>query len=176
MAASPPAANIAGSTAGDRRGGRTARTDVRPGLQGATHPLLVLAIAILGALVVDIFQGAGCSPSGSGLPHPRLPPTRDGWHVGRASGDDRGLLIVAIVAFPLGIACAVYLEEYAATGGSPASPINIRNLAGVPSIVYGLLGLSIFVEVRSARWDRRADRRRSVIAGGLTWPSWCCPS
>ncbi len=55
-------------------------------------------------------------------------------------------LIVAIVAFPLGIAAAIYLEEYAPKNRlTNFIDINIRNLAGVPSVVYGILGLVIFV-------------------------------
>lgn len=68
-------------------------------------------------------------------------------------------LIVAIVAFPLGIATAIYLEEYAGTGRfARFVQINIRNLAGVPSVVYGLLGLAIFVPLFG----------RSALAGGAT--------
>ena len=70
------------------------------------------------------------------------------------------VVIVAVVAFPLGVGCAVYLEEYASRTSRFAGllSVNIRNLAGVPSIVYGLLGLAIFTSVLG----------RSVIAGGLT--------
>ena len=50
------------------------------------------------------------------------------------------------IAFPIGIVTAVYLEEYAPTNVfSRFIDINIRNLAGVPSVVYGLLGLAVFV-------------------------------
>ena len=63
-------------------------------------------------------------------------------------------MIVAIIAFPIGLATAVYLEEYASdTRFTRFIQINIRNLAGVPSVVYGLLGLSVFVAA-----DRRARR------------------
>lgn len=56
-------------------------------------------------------------------------------------------LIVAVVAFPLGIGAAIYLEEYAPRSRlSSFIDINIRNLAGVPSVVYGILGLTIFVK------------------------------
>ncbi|MGF1600023.1 MAG: phosphate ABC transporter permease PstA [Acidimicrobiales bacterium] len=56
-------------------------------------------------------------------------------------------LIVAVVAFPLGIAAAIYLEEYASKNRlTNFIDINIRNLAGVPSVVYGILGLTIFVQ------------------------------
>ena len=56
-------------------------------------------------------------------------------------------LITAVVAFPLGIGAAIYLEEYASKTSRLARIIdlNIRNLAGVPSVVYGILGLTIFV-------------------------------
>jgi phosphate transport system permease protein len=55
------------------------------------------------------------------------------------------ILVTAAVAIPLGIAAAVYLEEYAQKGWlSDLIEINVTNLAGVPSIVYGLLGLGLF--------------------------------
>jgi phosphate transport system permease protein len=57
-------------------------------------------------------------------------------------------LMTAVVAFPLGIATAVFLEEYAPDNRLIAFVrLNIRNLAGVPSVVYGLLGLAIFVQL-----------------------------
>lgn len=56
-------------------------------------------------------------------------------------------LIVALAAFPLGIGAAVYLEEYAPGNRlTRFIDINIRNLAGVPSVVYGILGLTVFVK------------------------------
>lgn len=67
----------------------------------------------------------------------------------------------AFFSIPLGIASAVYLEEYASRGRlSSFIQINIANLAGVPSIVYGMLGLVIFV--------RFFALGRSVLAGALT--------
>jgi phosphate transport system permease protein len=55
-------------------------------------------------------------------------------------------VIVAVVAFPLGLASAIYLEEYAgATWFTQVVDIVIRNLAGVPAVVYGLLGYAVFV-------------------------------
>ena len=75
------------------------------------------------------------------------------------SGDDRlgisqGLIgsfwiavFVVLLAFPIGIAAAVYLEEYAPRNWfTGALDIIVRNLAGVPSVVYGLLGLFLFVK------------------------------
>jgi phosphate transport system permease protein len=71
------------------------------------------------------------------------------------------VLIAGFLAFTLGVGAAIYLEEYA-TRSKIAAIIqtNIANLAGVPSIVYGLLGLEIFV--------RYLALGKSVLAGGLT--------
>jgi len=72
--------------------------------------------------------------------------------------------IVAAVAFPVGIGGAIYLEEYAGdTRFSRFLQVVVRNLAGVPSIVYGLLGLAVFVQTLGG-----ITGGRSVIAGGLT--------
>ncbi len=82
-------------------------------------------------------------------------------------------LIVAVVAFPLGIAAAIYLEEYAPkTRLSSFIEVNIRNLAGVPSVVYGILGLAIFVN----GWGISAiTGGRSPLAGGLTLAALVLP-
>lgn len=56
-------------------------------------------------------------------------------------------LLATLLAAPLGVACAVWLEEYAGEGLlTQLTRAAVRNLAGVPSIVYGLFGLAIFVE------------------------------
>jgi phosphate transport system permease protein len=56
------------------------------------------------------------------------------------------MLIVALVAFPVGTGAAIYLEEYAPDNAATrVIQVNIANLAGVPSVVYGLLGLGFFV-------------------------------
>lgn len=71
------------------------------------------------------------------------------------------MVLVGLIAPPLGIGAAIYLEEYAPVNRlTRFIELNIANLAGVPSIVYGLLGLEIFV-----RW-MRLDR--SILAGALT--------
>ncbi|HLG01537.1 MAG TPA: phosphate ABC transporter permease PstA [Acidimicrobiia bacterium] len=80
-------------------------------------------------------------------------------------------VIVALVAFPIGVGAAVYLEEYAADSRfARIVNINIRNLAGVPSIVYGLLGLAIFVQALGTDLGDGGGLTggRTVITGGLT--------
>ena len=69
--------------------------------------------------------------------------------------------LTAAVSFPIGVGAAIYLEEYAPKNWlSRLLQTNIANLAGVPSIVYGILGLAIFV--------RYFALGRSVLAGALT--------
>ncbi|MBX7144894.1 MAG: phosphate ABC transporter permease PstA [Oligoflexia bacterium] len=71
------------------------------------------------------------------------------------------MLLTAIIAIPCGVGAAIYLEEYARkTRLTRLIELNIANLAGVPSIIYGMLGLQVFVRV--AGFDR------SLIAGALT--------
>ena len=73
-------------------------------------------------------------------------------------------LFVVVLAFPIGVGAAVYLEEYAReTRLTRFINVNIRNLAGVPSIVYGILGLAVFVKSMES-----FTGGRSVIAGGIT--------
>jgi len=70
-------------------------------------------------------------------------------------------VIVVLIAIPLGVGAAIYLEEYARdTWFSRFIRTNVRNLAGVPAIVYGLLGLAVFVTVMGLG--------KVALAGGLT--------
>jgi phosphate transport system permease protein len=69
--------------------------------------------------------------------------------------------LTALMAFPIGVGAAIYLEEYAPKRWwTTALRVNISNLAGVPSVVYGLLGLGVFVEFMNIG--------RVVLAGALT--------
>lgn len=71
------------------------------------------------------------------------------------------IMITSLIAFPIGVGAAIYLEEYASNNWlARFIEVNISNLAGVPSIIYGLLGLSVFV--------RTMALGRSVMAGSLT--------
>ncbi len=120
----------------------------------------LFGLAVLGVLLVDVgLQGV---PAIS-------------WQfltsMGSADAESAGLLpailgsiwllgIVLVVAVPLGIGAAIYLEEYANdTWINRIIEINISNLAGVPSIIYGLLGLGVFVYIFGFG--------RSILSGGL---------
>jgi len=69
--------------------------------------------------------------------------------------------LTAVIAFPISVAAAIYLEEYAPKNWvTRLIQLNIANLAGVPSIVYGILGLAVFV--------RGLGFGRSILSGALT--------
>lgn len=69
--------------------------------------------------------------------------------------------MVAVISIPVGVSTALYLEEFAGKGRiAKFIEVNIANLAGVPSIVYGILGLAIFVRFMSLE--------RSLVSGALT--------
>lgn len=69
--------------------------------------------------------------------------------------------LVALISIPVGVSTALYLEEFAGKGKiAKIIEVNIANLAGVPSIVYGILGLAIFV--------RYMALERSLVSGALT--------
>ena len=71
------------------------------------------------------------------------------------------MLLTALFALPLGVGAAVYLEEYAKKSWfTRLIELNIANLAGVPSVIYGLLGLQLFARI--AGFDR------SLLTGALT--------
>jgi phosphate transport system permease protein len=75
------------------------------------------------------------------------------------------LIVIVLSTFPVGVGAAIYLEEYAPSSGWGGRfvtlvEINIGNLAGVPSVVYGLLGLALFIRILT--WPQG-----SVIVAGL---------
>jgi phosphate transport system permease protein len=135
--------------------------------QGALLFMLLFSLLILLILLAEVFSGGfsllaerGSDFLTSGV---SSLPERAGVYQG-IIGSFLMMAFVVLVAFPLGIGAAVYLEEYAPnTRFSRFISVNIRNLAGVPSVVYGLLGLVIFVEVLAG-----FSGGRSIISGGLT--------
>jgi phosphate transport system permease protein len=123
--------------------------------------VMLVCLAILAILFIDLVR--------DGAP-------RFGWdfftnfasrHAARAGilaawvGTSLIMLVTAVCAVPVGVAAAIYLEEYAPKNWFTAIiEINVTNLAGVPSIVYGLLALGLFVY--------QFDLGQSIAAAGLT--------
>jgi phosphate transport system permease protein len=130
---------------------------------------LLLTLAILATLVVDVVV-RGWPVLGEraadflGSPLSTRPP-----NAGIAQGIVGTALIalfVALFAFPLGVMTAIYLEEYASDNRwTRAISVNIRNLAGVPSVVYGLLGLAVFVPLVQGL---AGGTGRNIISASIT--------
>ena len=148
---------------------RRRRSDAKGILfQAALLFALLLSLLILLGLLVDVLRGGVgvFQERGADFLRGRLTvvsPTTAG--VGQGMVGSLTLLVfVVLLAFPVGIAAAIYLEEYASdTRFNRFIDVNIRNLAGVPSIVYGLLGLVIFVQVLAP-----LTGGKTAMAGGLT--------
>ena len=155
-----------------RRGISGRRMDVAGRLfEGVLLLSLLISLAVLVTLLADVTgRGMGVFVE-RGLGFVTAPLSSDPGRAGIGQGVFGSLmlmLIVAVVAFPVGIGAAIYLEEYARdTRATRFFTANIRNLAGVPSIVYGLLGLAVFViALRSLTGPQVVGR--SILSGGLT--------
>jgi phosphate transport system permease protein len=120
-----------------------------------------VAIAALAVLLIDVFRTGFERVSWDFIDsYPSRKPEEAGIKAA-LYGTIWLMFMTAIFAVPIGIGSAIYLEEYAPKNWfTNVIQINISNLAGVPSIVYGLLGLALFV--------RAMELERSVIAGALT--------
>ena len=121
----------------------------------------LLGLVTLGALLYDVLiDGAGRLSWQFLTSFPSRRP-EDAGIFAALVGSFYVIVLTAVIAIPLGVAAAVHLEEYATHGRfARLIEINIANLAGVPSIIYGLLGLGLFV--------RMMDMGRSVLAGACT--------
>ncbi|MFO1407175.1 MAG: phosphate ABC transporter permease PstA [Steroidobacteraceae bacterium] len=125
--------------------------------------LLVLlgCLAILALLFIDLVQDGA---SRFGWKFLSSFPSRKAENAGilsAAVGTSLVMLVTMVAALPVGVAAAIYLEEYAPRNGfTSVIEINVTNLAGVPSIVYGLLALGLFVY--------QFDLGQSILTAGLT--------
>ena len=135
-------------------------------LQGQIfHALCLLSILVglgmLAALLTNIFLEGWQRVNWSFL---TSFPSRHPENAGIRAALFGSIYVIAVagtLAFSFGVAAAIYLEEYASRNWfARIIQINIANLAGVPSIVYGILGLEIFVRFLSLG--------KSVLAGGFT--------
>lgn len=122
---------------------------------------LVFALVVLSTLIYDIVsKGAGWVDLDFLQNFPSRRPEQAGLYPALIGSLWLMLLIVPMV-FVIGVGAAIYLEEYAPKNRMTSFiEVNISNLAGVPSIVFGLLGLTIFVRVM--------ELGNSIMAGALT--------
>ncbi len=169
MATIAPGRDVRSSVALALRG---RKADLRGRLfQAALLLMLLLSLLVLVVLLWTTLQTAWPVLSERGFGFVRS----DTSSLASRTGVWQGLIgslilvsIVAVVALPLGIAAAVYLQEYAQdTRVNRLLITNVRNLAGVPSIVFGILGLVVFVQTLRAATGPDSYGR-SYISGGLT--------
>ena len=130
----------------------------------ATWAAVALAVAVLAILILDILVQGLPQLSGDFLNNfPSRKPEQAGIKAALA-GTIWVMVLVAVTAFPLGVGAGIFLEEFAEDNWlTKIIEININNLAGVPSIIYGLLGLTVFVRILEP-----ITGGRSVLSGSLT--------
>ena len=123
--------------------------------------MLLVGLGTLAVLLIDVLMDGAGKLSWSFLTSfPSRKPEQAGV-LSPLVGTLYLMLLTAVIALPVGVGAAVYLEEYSKQGWfSRIIEINIANLAGVPSIIYGLLGLELFV--------RAMKLERSLLAGSAT--------
>jgi len=130
-------------------------------LAGVLFLATIFGIVVLVTLLVDVAVTAAPWLDGQFV---SSLPSRNPGEAGIRSGLFGTLWLMgltALISVPLGVASALYLEEYAREGWFlRLIQVNIANLAGVPSVVYGILGLALFV--------RFASLENSLLAGALT--------
>jgi phosphate transport system permease protein len=123
--------------------------------------ILIVCLGLLGLLFFDLVRDGA---SRFGWDFLTQFPSRKAERAGILSagvGTIMIMFVTAMVALPVGVAAAIYLEEYAPKNWfSGVIEINVTNLAGVPSIVYGLLALGLFVYTFGLG--------QSVLSAGLT--------
>jgi phosphate transport system permease protein len=130
----------------------------------ATWAAIWIALLVLVVLLVDVLIDGLPRLNGSFLSSfPSRKPELAGV-LPALAGTLWVMVIVALVSFPLGVGAGIFLEEFSRDNWlTRIVEININNLAGVPSIIYGLLGLQVFV-----RWCEPLTGGRSVLSGALT--------
>lgn len=143
------------------RGRRFRRQAAAVAFQALALAAVAAGLGVLGALLWDVVRDGAGTLTWTFLNN--FPSRR--WEQAGLKAAIAGSLylmtLVAMIAFPLGVGAAVYLEEYARRSRMTRFlEVNIANLAAVPSIVYGLLGLAVFV--------RAFSLGRSLLAGALT--------
>ncbi len=179
MALHTPAVDSTAAVGAALRGRRTRLGEV--GFQLLLLSTLLAALLILVVLIVDVVVGAAPVFGERGLGFITSPLSLDPASAGVSTAilGSLGLsAVVVLVSFPVGIGAAIYLAEYAPDNRlTRFIDTNIRNLAGVPSIVYGLLGLAIFVPLVAAigLGGPPGVEGRNLFAGGLALATLVLP-
>ncbi|MDF9744237.1 phosphate ABC transporter permease PstA [Natrinema salsiterrestre] len=138
------------------------------GVSGLAFPVLVGGGILMGVVITNALGFTGPNPWldwGFLTSSPSRTPEDAGFYPPLV-GSVMMLLVIVVSAFPVGVGAAIYLEEYAPKRGLLGRvvdliEVNIGNLAGVPSVVYGVLGLALFI-----RWGGLGSG--TALVGGFT--------
>lgn len=141
--------------------GRSAERSVKERVfQWSMFAATVVGVLVLAVLVIDVaLDGLGRLNWDFFTNYASRRPQRTGVRAG-IFGSLSLMILVGLFAFPLGVGAAVYLEEFAPDNRfTRLMEVNISNLAGVPSVVYGLLAAALFVYI--------FEFGRSLLSGAL---------
>jgi phosphate transport system permease protein len=137
------------------------------GVRGLAFPVAAVLGVVVGSVVTGALGFAGPDPwlDWGFLTSATSRTAADAGIYPAMVGSVMMIIVIVLTTFPVGVGAAIYLEEYAPSQGLMGKfvtliEINIGNLAGVPSVVYGLLGLALFIRV--LQWPQG-----SIIVAGL---------
>ncbi|MFU1780621.1 phosphate ABC transporter permease PstA [Haloarcula japonica] len=137
------------------------------GVRGLAFPVVAVLGVVVGGVVTGALGFAGPDPwlDWGFLTSATSRTAADAGIYPAMVGSVMMIIVIVLTTFPVGVGAAIYLEEYAPSQGLMGKfvtliEINIGNLAGVPSVVYGLLGLALFIRV--LQWPQG-----SIIVAGL---------
>jgi phosphate transport system permease protein len=126
------------------------------GLSALTGAAALLVVAMLAIILVDVFQGGAARVSWEFLAAAPEEGMTAGGIFPAIYGTAIMTLMMTVAVLPVGVVTAVYLHEYAPPASRIAAAVRvaINNLAGVPSIVFGLFGLGFFIQFVGGGLDR----------------------
>lgn len=153
--------------------GLATRKAIGAGLTGLTGAAAALIVVMLGFILWDVVAGGWTRISLEFLSTAPSEGMTEGGIFPAIYGTAVLTLLMTVAVMPVGVATAVYLHEYAPKGGRLAGLVRIavQNLAGVPSIVFGLFGLGFFIQFVGRGLDRALSEPGSLHYGqpALIW-------
>ena len=149
------------------------RKAIGAGLTGLTGVAALLVVGMLGVILWDVLQGGAGRVSWTFLSAAPSAGMTEGGIFPAIYGTAVLTLVMTIAVMPVGVMTAIYLHEYAPPGSRLAALVRVAvtNLAGVPSIVFGLFGLGFFVQFVGRAMDRALSEPGTLRYGqpALVW-------
>jgi phosphate transport system permease protein len=137
----------------------------------ATGLAVLLILAVLGVIIVDALRGGMAKLSWAFLVEAPTEGMSQGGIFPAIYGTAVLTLLMTVAVMPVGVCTALYLHEYAPSGSRLPGLIRtaVQNLAGVPSVVFGLFGLGFFVRFVGERIDQVTGGELHYGQPGLLW-------